>query len=162
MPQKTKIKIYSRYDLPASEGITFEEETLTQQQFAKDADINNIMRQYSIVDLYNENKEALPQMQFGDFTDVPDLMTAQKMIDKFDYRFSLLPAETREKFSNNSFNLLSELKSGQLSLDNASIFEEMNIIPRSVVETDADASAVKDVESPPSPPKGAPVDDAGA
>lgn len=75
------------------------QESLTQQSFTKDADLNEIMRRFA------GDPDAMPvpvldPRYYGDFTDIPDLRTAlDRTRDAVD-RFNALPAALRARFHN--------------------------------------------------------------
>lgn len=76
-----------------------ESRSLTQQQFKKDTDINNIVKKYrktGVVDALNKK-----QPHFGDYSDLPEFQTLQNTITAVNGAFSRLPAETRNQFNNN-------------------------------------------------------------
>lgn len=80
------------------------EPTLTQQQFAEDADINVLARRFGL------DKVAIPAAPldpsfYGDFTEVPDLRTAMDLVNEATNRFMDLPAKLRERFDNNPAKL---------------------------------------------------------
>lgn len=76
--------------------------TMTQQSFAKDADINNIMAKYAVsgvlVDPLNVDSGRRPR--FGDFSDLVDYPTLVSRINQAQADFMTLPSDVRAKFSN--------------------------------------------------------------
>lgn len=88
----------------AASDIECRDESLTQQHFAEDADINVIARRYGL------GEGPLPPAPhdpryYGDFTDLPDLRTALDEIRYAKQHFAALPASLRSRFSNNPANL---------------------------------------------------------
>lgn len=87
----------------SSDLVCPEEEGLTQQQFADETDINNIVKR----DLNGQPipiNEATPQ--FADFGDATDYQTHQNYIAEANSAFFSLPAETRYRFKNDPAELL--------------------------------------------------------
>lgn len=78
-------------------------ETLTQQEFKDECDINVIMRRYA-------RSGQLPQLNlqgvYGDFSEVPDYMEALNTVLHAQESFSDLPSELRERFNHNPGALL--------------------------------------------------------
>ena len=80
------------------------DESLTQQQFANEADLNTIVRRYGI------DKGPLPVAPldprlYGDFTNVPDLRTLLDLAHDAREQFAELPPKLRERFNNDPARL---------------------------------------------------------
>lgn len=87
-------------------SISFENDPgRTQQQFAKDSDINNIMGKYKTTGILGDPLRAQRGF-FGDFTNIPDYATSKAAVDEINDRFMRLPGEVRFKFDNNPQKLL--------------------------------------------------------
>lgn len=80
------------------------DESLTQQQFAKDADLNEIVRRFGITDGAIP-PQAIDPAYFGDFSDVPDFRTALETTRAAIDNFNNLPAELRKRFGNDPVEL---------------------------------------------------------
>jgi len=85
-------------------GTTCEDESLTQQSFRDDADLNVLVRRFGI------DKIPVPPMAqdpayFGDFSNVPDLRTALDLVNDATNRFMELPPQLRAKFDNSPAKL---------------------------------------------------------
>lgn len=78
--------------------------SLTQQHFAKDADINEIVRRYGISDGAIPPAAADPRY-YGDFSDVPDFRQALDATRTAAERFAALPHAIRERFGNDPVRL---------------------------------------------------------
>jgi len=76
-------------------------ETLTQQQFAVEADINTIVKRFGL-------GQPVPQKYgvYGDFSGITDYRSAVAAIEKADEAFMALPAEVRDRFANDPQRLL--------------------------------------------------------
>lgn len=80
------------------------EPPLTQQHFAKDADLNVIVKRFGVHD------GAIPPIVmdptfYGDFTDVPDFRQSIENIRNASERFNALPADLRARFANDPVEL---------------------------------------------------------
>lgn len=84
--------------------ITPEGPTLTQAHFAKDADINEIVKRFGVKD-GSIPPMALNPRYFGDFENVPDFREALDNIREANDRFAMLPADIRSRFNNNPLDL---------------------------------------------------------
>lgn len=94
------MKIYSRFDRPQVSGLTCEDESLTQQQFKDECDIDCILRRYDqtgvLVDPLSERRLA----QFGDFSNLPSFAEYQNRLAEVSEYFMSLPPEVRSNFAN--------------------------------------------------------------
>lgn len=82
----------------------FEDDSLTHQSFAEDADLNVLVKRFGL------DKVAVPPAAddprfYGDFSDVPDLRTALDLVNDATNRFMELPPQLRAKFDNNPAKL---------------------------------------------------------
>ena len=83
--------------------IVCNDESLTQQHFAKDADLNVIVKRYGITDgaaLPAVYDPSIDSSYFGDFTNTTDLRDALDQMRIAGERFMALPAEIRTRFGN--------------------------------------------------------------
>lgn len=80
------------------------QESLTNQHFAKDADLNNIIKRYGISD-GAVPPVALDPAFFGDFTDAPDFRQALDNTREALEHFNALPADLRTRFRNDPVEL---------------------------------------------------------
>lgn len=101
------IKIRSLYDeeYDASEFFTvLEGESMTQQQFKDECDINNIIARYAQTGFYYDpmtdmsllNREAM----YGDFSELPDYRTSLDAVNHVREAFMGLSSEIRLRFEN--------------------------------------------------------------
>lgn len=94
------IKIYSRFDRPESDGITFTLPTMTQQQFADECDINNIVRsavKTGNTQIFTPDQRAV----YLDCSYSGDYQSAVEFINTVDDDFYSQPAKLRDAFDNN-------------------------------------------------------------
>lgn len=80
------------------------EETLVQQHYAAEVDINTIVRRYGS----GQNMPFGPRgpAVYGDFTGITDYQQALQTIERADAAFMSLPAEVRAKFANDPAKLI--------------------------------------------------------
>lgn len=78
--------------------------SLTQQQFASECDINNIMKSYVETGTIN-HKNPRPGI-FGDFSDVKDFKESLELVQYANEQFMALPANVRSRFNNNPAELV--------------------------------------------------------
>lgn len=80
------------------------EDTLVQQSFKDEVDVNTIARRFGITGAMAG--VAAGQPMYGDFTGISDFDSAVAMVEDARRRFMSLPAEVREEFGNNPGNLV--------------------------------------------------------
>lgn len=78
----------------------------TRQSFAKDADINNIMRKYNKTGILGDPSAPKKPMYFGDFSNVGDFQEHLDMVMDAQDRFDHLSADIRNKFANDPAKLI--------------------------------------------------------
>ena len=101
------MEIFTRYHLPPRRAIINNEPSMTQQHFADECDINNIMKRYQNTGILTEPGQGsgLPPM-FGDFSEVSDYQTAQNAVIDVQEAFAQLPSRVRARFDNDPAALL--------------------------------------------------------
>jgi len=98
--------ISERFVRPKVSVLVFKGKGRTQQQFKKDADINNIMKKYRKTGLLMDpNVVPTRKPMFGDFVGF-DFVSMFNKIKDINAAFDRLPAKTREFFDNNPSALL--------------------------------------------------------
>ena len=104
-------KFATRYNPPVSSGLYCPEgSSLTRQEFAAEADINNLVRRYQETgSFYDPLVSATRQPQFGDFTSVGDYMDAYNKLIAAQQSFDSLPSAVRDRFSNDPAQLIAFL-----------------------------------------------------
>ena len=100
-------KFYTSYEPPPQVDYSNHEPSLTQQSFAEECDINNIVARYVTTGVLGDPL-AVPtnSPQYGDFTSVADFHVAQTIIAEATQMFDLLPASIRKRFENDPAQLL--------------------------------------------------------
>lgn len=78
-------------------------ESITQQEFAKESDINYIAERYGLT---GTMPQVLDLPRYGDFSGVYDFATANQVIIDANKSFMELPAKLRARFQNNPQALL--------------------------------------------------------
>ena len=89
--------------------INCKDPSLTQQHFAKDADLNTIVKRYGISDgaaLPAVYDPSIDMSYFGDFSEGVDLRDALDQVRLAGDRFMALPAEIRSRFGNDPVEFL--------------------------------------------------------
>lgn len=108
------LTIRSLFNRPLkNEGFTFKEPTMTQQQFAEECDLNNIvdhnfrLKDPSFITKLQLSSGAVKQEPiYGDFTEVSDYQSALDIVNNARMQFETLPSTVRDRFSNNPQKLL--------------------------------------------------------
>ena len=75
-------------------------DSMTQQHFAEESEINNILRSHDrngIIDHINKGKEI-----YGDFSNITDFSDALEQINEAKKEFITIPSSIREKFQNDA------------------------------------------------------------
>ncbi|EDR7338959.1 TPA_asm: hypothetical protein GBY79_00130 [Salmonella enterica subsp. salamae] len=92
-------KIYSRYDRPKRDGVTFNMPTLTQQHFARECDINEIIKRAITT---GDTAIFTPQQRaaYYDCTIYEDYQQALERIADIEDDFASLPSHVRKEFGN--------------------------------------------------------------
>lgn len=81
-------------------GLAFdleEEPSRTQQQFAEESDINEIVRRFGLT---GEFPQSFKPPVSGDFTGITDFHSAMNAVLEAQGQFDSLPAEVRDRFRN--------------------------------------------------------------
>lgn len=103
-------KIYSVFDSPPAVDTSFIGESLTQQSFLEESNINTIISKYQTTGLLVDPLvSSTLQPQFADFTNVTDFHSAQIMLSNARESFAMLPASIRKRFDNDPGLLLAFL-----------------------------------------------------
>lgn len=95
------VYVHTLYDPPVDPGIENTEESMTQQHFAQECDINYILDNYMKTGVLIEKNTF-----FGDFSDPVSLQSAITAVQEAHDAFYELPSSLRERFSNNPMELL--------------------------------------------------------
>ena len=100
------VKISSRYNHSAPRKYAFTPvgESMTQQQFKAECDVNNILAKYKKTGLVTHL--AKHQGNFGDFSNVEDYQTSLGKLMQAQAAFGTLPSELRAKFENDPAKLI--------------------------------------------------------
>lgn len=97
-----EFKVLSKFDYDSESypGITFTQPTMTQQQFAEDANINNIIAKFQRTGVLGDDPDPNNLPLFGDFTarSASNYQTAMNTVVRAREQFDALPSEIRERF----------------------------------------------------------------
>lgn len=96
------VNIYSIYNRPADKPKLVCGESLTQQQFKEECDINKILERA----LRTGVLPVVPGAIYGDFTDVASYQDAHDALIRANEAFMSLPARIRDRFDNDPARLL--------------------------------------------------------
>lgn len=102
---------HTRYNPAPHPGFQTEGPSKTDQSFATDSDINNLVRRFvknggNLYDPATLLNAKPSQPRFGDFSNIPDLLVAATEITRAQEMFAQLPAEVRDFFSYDPLRLL--------------------------------------------------------
>ncbi|MBT1846966.1 hypothetical protein [Enterobacter ludwigii] len=95
-----KVKIFSRYNPPPSEGLSGFEPTRTQQHFKDEVNINNIVKR-AIATRDNSVFTPAQRAQYYDTTAFSDYQSALDMLSGVEDDFMSLPSSVRQQFGHN-------------------------------------------------------------
>lgn len=88
---------YDRDAASVASGLECRDPSLTQQQFAEDADINVLVRRFGLT---GKMPESLYLPTYGDFSGIDDFRSALEAIDAAEASFMALPAHLRAELDN--------------------------------------------------------------
>lgn len=117
-------------------AILCEDDSLTVEGPARDADINVLVKRYGI------DKSGMPvapidPSAYGDLSEAPDLKTAMDRIRDANERFAALPASMRRRFNNDAAQLWDFVNDPQNGDESVSLGllqrEESSVVPTPVV-----------------------------
>lgn len=99
-----KLRGYDAADWSDQTGVDTGSETLVQQQFVEEQDINTIVKRFQVTGAFPMGPDG-PAV-YGDFSGITDYDSALETIDRAERSFMALPAEVRDRFKNNPANLI--------------------------------------------------------
>lgn len=133
---------YDADDVSRETGLVCDEaESVVQQQFAEEVDINTIVRRFGLT---GELPNGVAMPVSGDFTAVSDFQTAMNTIRQAQESFMLLPADVRERFANDPGRVIAFLDD-ERNRDEAiklGIVAKPPEVPRDVVKAVDELAAV--------------------
>lgn len=89
---------YDADDVSRETGMAIDPaETVVQQQFAEEVDINTIVRRFGLT---GELPNGIAMPVSGDFTQATDFQTSMNLLRQAQEAFMELPADIRERFAN--------------------------------------------------------------
>jgi len=85
-----------------------DEPSMTEQQFAQDADANHIMRKYLKTNIspFNSDRQGI----YADVSEIPDLSEALQTVTQAQTMFDSLDSDIRARFGNSPVELLKFLE----------------------------------------------------
>lgn len=103
---KVFLRAFGNYDVDAASNESALKEFdkgVTQQQFAEECDINNIVKRFGLT---GELPENIGFPVSGDFTGVSDFKSAMDVVRKSQEAFMELPGDMRYRFANDPQRLM--------------------------------------------------------
>lgn len=136
-PQR-RVFVRSAYNYPkelVSEltGLSCPEESLAQQQFAEEVDINTLVRRFH---LSGEFPTGVKAPTYGDFSEVYDFHTAANTIAEAKEAFEAMPAEVRFRFHNDPAEFVAFCSTE----GNRPELERMGLVPPAPIATPVPAA----------------------
>ena len=110
------MEFFSHYNPPPSQAVVNNSDSLTRQEFAKEGDVNEIMRKYAAGLAPIPSGSRPPQ--FGDFSNGLDYQAMLDKLNKAREEFEALPSRIRDRFGNDPAKLL-EFLSDESNRDEA-------------------------------------------
>ena len=138
---QVQTKIYSRFSTPDSPALEFGE-SMTQQHFKDECDINNILKSYR-----GKIPASTEPAFFMDCT-VNDLQSAYEIAEDIGARFDSLDSEVRARFNNNPLELLEFVHNA----DNETAAIELGLLPKPEPAPSVVAHPAQSTEPVPAPP----------
>lgn len=104
-----RLKFKTRFDTHPPRTYAFQTtgESMTQQQFKSECDVNNILAKYKRTGMLSHIQKH--QGNFGDFSSIEDYQTSLGKLMQAQQSFESLPSELRAKFDNDPAQLVSFL-----------------------------------------------------
>lgn len=137
----------SMFSVDAETGEVVEDKGFTQQEFALDSDINEIVRRFGLT---GRLPDVVNVPQYGDFVGITDYHSAMLALRRADESFMEMPAEVRARFNNDPQYMMEFLDNAD-NRDEAvklGLVSEPPVVPRTAVEA-IDALAAKWTASAP-------------
>lgn len=94
------MKFRTAYDKRQREGFATTGESLTQQHFAKEADIKTIIKKHDRTGIISHVARGVAH--YGDYSEVNEYREALDMVNSANSSFMELPAEVRAMFENDA------------------------------------------------------------
>lgn len=154
----TQIKFHTRYSPPPKVVFKTTGVSRTKQQFAEDADINNIVKKY-IASGYDHHHIKKKQSFFADFAADVSLDSAYKAIQVAEEEFIQLPAAVRDEFGNDPELFFKAVSTEEGIKKHSDLFIKSGIMTKAdkdelspSAEPPSKAQAVVDNSNPSPPP----------
>jgi len=95
--QVRQIGVTDFHALSEETGVDTGDESVVQQQFREETDVNTIMRRFGVT---GSAPAPVPGAMYVDLTDISDFDSVSDVVDRARAGFAVLPAEVRESFRN--------------------------------------------------------------
>lgn len=117
------------YNYETTPGLDFKgEKSLTQQQFAGDVDVNNIVARFMKTGMLSDDDVSRRAAVYADVSNVGDYQTMLNTINKVKAEFDKMPADIKNEFDNDPALML-DFMSKPENLDDCI---EMGLLPASL------------------------------
>lgn len=103
IPKGASLHGYDAKEVSERLAVDTGSQTLVQQHFKDEVDVNTIVRRFGITAGMPFGRDG---GMYGDFTGIVDYESAVALVNDTEARFARLPAEIREKFRNNPGELV--------------------------------------------------------
>lgn len=123
---------YDTDEASEESGLMCLDESLTQQQFAEESDINTIVKRFGLT---GELPEVVRLPVSGDFTGVVDFQTAMTAVRVAQESFNELPAHIRYRFANDPQKLMDFIEDddNRMEADKMGLLQKPPEVTRDVV-----------------------------
>lgn len=111
IPLDASLRSYDSGEVSAKLATDTGPETLVQQHFADEVDVNTIVRRFGLT---RELPIGVAGGVYGDFSGISDYESALEQIERARAGFMALPAPVRERFNNNPGELIKYAQSVSL------------------------------------------------
>lgn len=101
---------------PAPRHVSDPGESMTRQEFIKDCDINQIMKNAVKTGTVPTRTDMA---RYGDFSEAPDFQEAQNIVIKAKAQFAAVSSELRNRFNNDPAKFLEWIHSKDFDLEDA-------------------------------------------
>lgn len=100
------MKFRNAYERGVKSGLSFEGDSLTQQHFKDDCDVNKIIDRYTRTGVVPAELIQQSEGVYGDFSNVGDFLAAQQSVLNARQSFEALPSSIRRRFNDDPAQLI--------------------------------------------------------
>lgn len=135
------------YERGVKSGFSFEGDSLTQQHFKDDCDVNKIIDRYTRTGVVPAELVQQSEGVYGDFSNVGDFLAAQQSVANARQAFEALPSSIRRRFNDDPAQLIafmSEEKNYDEALKLGLVnkrFDKIDVSPSPITEPSSEVKA---------------------